>query len=373
MKVLYLFRSIAVWGGIERILVDKMNFLVDRYNVDVYLLTTDQGVHKIPYELSADVHYEDLNICFYKQYCHHGLRRLLTAKKMLRRYELLLADRLNKIKPDLIICTTSDHIDSIVKIKGTVPLIVESHSICARTIEDGKYWLQRKLYRKNYLHALSKVDVIVALTEGDAQEWGKYHSHVCVIPNFVHQHDDYFSHQESQIVIFVGRFDYQKRVQDAIRIWRLVGERHSDWALEIYGEGEMLEDIKNFASTSGNVITHQPIKNIFQVYCDSALLMMTSLYEPFGLVLPEAMSCGLPVVAFDCPYGPADIITDGVDGFLIKNRDIQVFADRVCQLIEDEELRRRMGQNGIASSQRYRADVIMPKWINLFKKVLSSQ
>ena len=100
---------------------------------------------------------------------------------------------------------------------------------------------------------------------------------------------------------------------------------------------------------------------------------MTSLFEPFGLVLPEAMSCGLSVVAFDCPYGPADIITDGVDGFLIKNRDIQGFADRVCQLIENEELRHQMGQNGIVSSQRYRADVIMPKWINLFENLLSCQ
>ena len=100
---------------------------------------------------------------------------------------------------------------------------------------------------------------------------------------------------------------------------------------------------------------------------------MTSLYEPFGLVLPEAMSCGLPVIAFDCPYGPSDIITDGVDGFLIKNRDIEMFADKVCQLIENEELRRRMGKNGIISSQRYRADVIMPKWISLFEELTSAQ
>ena len=100
---------------------------------------------------------------------------------------------------------------------------------------------------------------------------------------------------------------------------------------------------------------------------------MTSLYEPFGLVLPEAMSCGLPVVAFDCPYGPADIITDGVDGFLVKNRDIDAFVDKVCLLIENKDLRRQMGQNGIASSQRYRADIIMPKWIKLFKQLTSAQ
>ena len=81
------------------------------------------------------------------------------------------------------------------------------------------------------------------------------------------------------------------------------------------------------------------------------------------------MSCGLPVVSFDCPYGPADIIADGVDGFLIKNRNIQEFADRVCQLIEDKELRIQMGQAAIKSSQRYRADNIMPKWKELFENL----
>ena len=103
------------------------------------------------------------------------------------------------------------------------------------------------------------------------------------------------------------------------------------------------------------------------------MLLLTSLFEPFGLVLPEAMSCGLPVVSFDCPYGPADIITDGVDGFLIKNRDVQAFADRVCQLIEDKELRVRMGQAAIKSSQRYRADVIMPKWKELFERLCQKE
>ena len=96
------------------------------------------------------------------------------------------------------------------------------------------------------------------------------------------------------------------------------------------------------------------------------MLLLTSLYEPFGLVMPEAMSYGLPVVAFDCPYGPSDIITDGVDGFLIKDRSIEGFADRVCQLIEDEDLRRRMGAAGVQSSQRYSAENIMPMWKELF-------
>ena len=102
----------------------------------------------------------------------------------------------------------------------------------------------------------------------------------------------------------------------------------------------------------------------------SSILLMTSLYEPFGLVLPEAMSCGLPVVAFDCPYGPADIITDGVDGFLIEGRDINAYADKVCLLIENVELRKKMGQAAILSAKRYDKTYIMPQWESLFKELV---
>ena len=99
-----------------------------------------------------------------------------------------------------------------------------------------------------------------------------------------------------------------------------------------------------------NIVINQPTSFIFEEYLKSSLLLMTSRYEPFGLVLPEAMSCGLPVLAFNCPYGPVDIITDSQDGFLIKNRDINAFAEKVCLLIENLELRKTIGRAGVQSS-----------------------
>ena len=81
------------------------------------------------------------------------------------------------------------------------------------------------------------------------------------------------------------------------------------------------------------------------------------------------MSCGLPVVAFDCPYGPKDIITDGLDGFLIEHRSIVDFVDKVCLLIEDEEKRVKMGQAGVKTSSRYDAHKIMPLWKDLFERL----
>ena len=124
---------------------------------------------------------------------------------------------------------------------------------------------------------------------------------------------------------------------------------------------------------SANIHVFQPTANIMEVYREHSIFLLTSKYEPFGLVLPEAMSYGLPVVAFDCPYGPADIITDEVDGYLIEDRDVELFAQRVGQLISDYDLRVKMGKAGIASSKRYLASRIMPQWIQLFEQLTSSR
>lgn len=366
MRVVYIFRSIAQWGGIERILVDKMNYLSDVYGLDVFFLTYDQGSHPQTFKLSDNIRCEDLNICFHRQYRYRFLKRMFVLFNMRRKYKLLLSDRLCKICPDLIVTTTSDHLDIIIKVKGSVPLVVESHSICIRTINTYDNWVLRWIFRKLFLNCVSKADAVVALTESDADEWRKYHSNVVVIPNFVHSHKDCISELTSKNVLFVGRFDYQKRVQDAILIWKIVREKHPDYLLHIYGDGEMHDEVTYLASSVGGIVVHQPTNNIFNAYQECSILISTSLFEPFGLVIPEAMSCGLPVVAFDCNYGPSEFITDSINGYLVKDRDFQTFADKVCELIESEKLRFAMGHAALLSTTRFNVDSVMQMWLRFF-------
>lgn len=370
MKILYLFRSLAIWGGIERVLVEKMNYLSIEYGYEIHMITTDQCAHPFPYNVNNSVYLEDLNIGFYRQYNYHGLKRLVFLYKMIRQYESLLSDRLKKINPDIIVCTTSDRIGSIARIKGKIPMVVESHSICQPTINYGRNWLHRSI-RKFYLFkALSKVDAFVALTEGDAKEWRNYLPNVKIIPDVIMSNWKSVSSLSSKRVIFVGRFDYQKRVQDAIDIWRIVNKRHPDWILDIYGDGDMKDEIQKLVEDVEGICLHSPTKDIFGCYLNSSILIMTSIFEPFGLVLPEAMSCGVPVVAYNCPYGPSEIITDGVDGFLVEKKNKEKFVYRICQLIENRNLRIDMGAAAYISSQRYRAEYIMPQWKRLFKDII---
>ena len=373
MKILYVFRSLAVWGGIERVLVEKMNHLVSMYGYDVYMVTADQGNHPVPYQLDERVHLIDLNIRFHQQYQYPLPKRLWVARKLRKIYRFRLSNQISKIKPDVIVCTTTDDISSLVKLKGLIPLVVESHSICLRTIEFGKYWLQKKWYRFNYLRALSKVDVLVALTEGDAKEWRKYHPHVEVIPNIVHLNKGPISTWENKRVIWVGRFDYQKRPLEMVRIWEKIQPLFPNWQLDMYGEGEQRQELEDRVYSLGmNIVIHQPTEHIFDYYRESSILMSTSLFEPFGLVIPEAMSCGLPIVAYDCPYGPSDIITDGANGFLIKTGDTRCFAEKVGILIRDKNMRANFGANGTIYSKRYESNQIMPCWKQLFDHLVTN-
>ena len=375
MKIVYINDALAIWGGLERIVVDKVNELATRYGYEMYVITSNQGNHPIPYLLSKNVIHRDLNIQFHREYQYHGFRRFLKKVELKRLYVHRLRDVISQIKPDIIVCVRPEYVGAVVKVKGNVPLVFESHTsrFAHRFINADWYTRFMAFFNNRNVRSAS---CVVALTDGDANDWSGINSNICVIPNIVNVNDsNSFCDYNSKSIIFVGRFCAQKDIYSLLRIWQIVHMRHSDWALHIYGGyGEEQENhIQEIKKMNANVIVHKTTSDIFDRYKDSSFFLLTSRYEPFGLVMPEAMSCGLPVVAFDCPYGPADIITDGVDGFLVRNRDINEFADRVCQLIEDKELRMRMGQAAIKSAQRYRADIIMPKWKELFERLCQKE
>lgn len=135
----------------------------------------------------------------------------------------------------------------------------------------------------------------------------------------------------------------------------------------IYGEGKQRQALQSVISSQNmNIHLHEPTSQIFEAYRHSSILVVTSLYEPFGLVIPEAMSCGLPVVSFDSPYGPSSIISNGKDGFLVEYDDIVSFIKRLEQLMDDVPLRLQMGVCAVESSKRFSAQQIMQKWKDIF-------
>ena len=371
MRILYVTDALAIWGGLERVLVEKANYLATHNGNEVFILTISQGEHPFPFPLDNMVTHADLNIPFYTQYQYSGIRRLLSLRRLHRDCRKGIRQQLNYINPDVILCPRIEFVKDICKVKGYTPLVFESHS-SFWTSRFERAGLLRRLHTWWMNQSAKQAQAVVTLTEGDAAAWRKVNNHVFVIPDVVHLNEkDVYSNVDAKSAVFVGRLSRQKNIGCLLSIWQLVRQRHPDWQLHVYGEkGDIEEPLWQQLHEEGNGVTvHSPTTEILNVYQQHAMLLLTSRYEPFGMVLPEAMSCGLPVIAFDCPYGPADIITDDMDGFLVKDWDIMSFADKVCLLMENQDLRQQMGQAAIRSSQRYRSDRIMSVWQELFESL----
>lgn len=370
MRIVFLYNSLAQFGGVERVISDKMNYLV-KNGYDIYMLTTDQGQHKPPYKLDSQIVFHDLGIRFHTQYRHKGLMRLWAAIKLELKYRKKLKEFFRNIQPDIIVGLSPMDLHAVIRHKGNIPLIVESHLMCDSTKFNEKTSFFIKLHRNYIRKAYCQADVLVALTEGDAKDWRKHTQNVIVIPNIVHlNNNNTYSNLNNRSVIFVGRLTTSKGIPYLLSIWEIVQQRHPDWSLNIYGEGPDINMLNNYIHNHHTkIIIHQPSSNIMACYKDSSILVMTSYFESFGLVLPEAMSCGLPVIAFDCPYGPHDIIEDGVNGYLIECYNIEKFANSLSRLIEDYDTRVKMGKEAIRSSQRYKVETIMPQWETLYSDI----
>ena len=370
MRIVYVTDAFAVWGGMERVLADKMNVLAGQYGWGVTLFTANQGEHPLTYELHPNVKHIDLGVRLHQEYQFRGFSKLLMRRELKQILKNRIKRAIENLKPDVIVCVKLDFVPVLVDLKGDIPLIVESHTLCHSEKMD-EVGMLRRLYIWSLKRSIRKANAVVALTEGDANDWKAYNDNVYVIPNVVNLNDSgSYASFEQKSVVYVGRFSKQKDIDSLLRIWTIVHHQYPDWRLDIYGEGELKEHyLSEILKMNANIHVFNPIANIMEVYRKHSILLLTSHYEPFGLVLPEAMSCGLPVVAFDCPYGPSCIITDCVDGFLIKERNVETFAQRVCQLIENYDLRVNMGHAGNLSSKRYSSEAIIPKWVSLFRQL----
>lgn len=379
MRIVYIYDTIAIIGGIERIFVDKMNYLAEKSHHEVYLLTSSQGNHPVSFPLSKQVKHIDLAINFHSQYRYSYPKRFWLRIKMNSLFRRRVQETIDKIDPDFIISTTVWKPSVVCKLKGRAKKIIESH--CARAytpiplthtmgfVKDKlNEWAAYRQFKVIEKHC----DAIVALTQADAKAWKKA-IHVYTIPNFTNYILPRSSKCEFPRVIAVGRLVAQKGFDNLISAWKIVNKQFPEWKLDIFGEGIYRERLnKQIADNhlTTTITIHPFSRNILQEYVNSSILALSSNYEGFGLVLIEAMGCGLPCVSFDCPQGPSEIIKDKEDGFLIKSGDIEGFAKAICYLIENEEERKLFGSRARKNVKRYSPEMIMPQWEQLFNTLL---
>lgn len=362
MKLLYITNAINGSGGLERVLSVKASYLAEKLGYEVHILTLNNGHTAAFYGFSNRISFHDIPV---------GGNPVSYA----RSYFSGIKDTVIDVNPDIIIvCDDGLKAFFLPTLLGkSIPIIYERH--VSKNIEIGKgFGIWKLIFVKmkmKLMDALAPTFTrFVILTNGNAKEWKS--KNVQIIPNPLPFYPNERAELINKKVIAVGKQSYQKGYDRLLQSWKKVNARHPDWMLEIYGKFDASQKLESIAKSLGieyAVRFYEPQYAIEEHYLDSSVYVMSSRFEGFGMVLIEAMACGVPCVSFDCPHGPGDIINDNRDGFLVKNGDTDVLADKLNQLIEDENLRTLMGKNAKENAKRFLPDNIMKQWDELFKSV----
>ena len=233
----------------------------------------------------------------------------------------------------------------------------------------GIYKLLARYFRRKQVSLAKKLKALVLLTPQDEQDWHGV-TKTYVIPNFIPSYPNSSAPLDNKRIIVVGRYNPAKGYEYLIQAWKTIHHKHPDWIVDIFGSGEMHDDVKRWIEDNGfsdSMLMNEPTDRIMEEYNRSSICVISSRYEGFPMVIMEAMACGVPCVAFDCPFGPRNIIKDGEDGILVEYLNSEALADSVCALIENVEMRKKMGMAARFNIRRFSSDEVMKKWKILFK------
>lgn len=376
MKIIYCTHSTYNPGGMERVLLNKVTYLSALPEWEVSLVTTDQHQRPSFYPFPEKVRMTDLEIN-YSDDNDKGIWKKITSYLCKRKeHKRKLTALLLKEKPDIVVSLYPSESSFIPDIKDGSKKVLELHFNKFFRIQYGRKGIIGLIDRwrtRQDERIVRRFDKFVVLTNEDKGYWGGL-PNIEVIPNAAIHVSKNYSEVKNKRVIAVGRLDYQKGFDRLIQAWKLVQHtgRFSDWKLDIFGQGEWREMLQQMIDKQGlqnTVKINPPTNAILNEYVHSSLLVMSSNYEGFGMVLVEAMSCGVPVISFDCKCGPKDIIQPGINGLLVPNGDIQALADAMMKVMEDEAYRKMLSLNARKVVDTYSEQAVMSQWILLFTSI----
>ncbi|WP_067931707.1 glycosyltransferase family 4 protein [Alicyclobacillus kakegawensis] len=221
-----------------------------------------------------------------------------------------------------------------------------------------------------------RLDHLITLTDDDTATYRRLFDgtglDVRKITNSAPQVSCPQSSLDQKAVIAAGRLVPQKGFDLLIEAFARVIERFPDWRLKIYGYGRDKNALQKLILDKhlyNHVFLMGPSRDMQQELAQASIYALSSRFEGFGMVLVEAMQCGVPIVSFDCPKGPAEIVTHGEDGWLVENGNVERFAEALMDLMGDDEKRRRFGQNAMRNVQRFDIQQIGRQWLDLLEDI----
>lgn len=368
-------------GGVERVLTLKANYFAEHYGHDITIILTEGRDKPLFYPLSEKVHVVNLDINFEELWGCSFVRKVFLYLKKQREFRRKLKAELMSIRPDITVSLLRREINFITSIHDGSRKVGEMHINRAnyRNFEANDTNLFKRLFSHLWMNSLvrklRRLDLFVVLTDEDRMSWTELNN-VITIPDPMSFSPTRVSRQEHKRVIAVGRYVYQKGFDLLLEAWSMVEKERPDWQLAIYGMGERApyeELVTRLGIDKTRCHLNGSTDNIEKEYSESSLFVLSSRFEGFGMVIVEAMSCGLPVVSFACPCGPRDIVSNGVDGLLVDNGDVKELAEAILRLTGDDDKRRLMGEKARTNARRFDMDVIAGKWLEVFKTTMNSK
>lgn len=372
MTLVYLIAGTFNAGGMERVLANKVNWLV-AHGYDVSVVTTDQRGRAPYFELDKRIATHDLGI-------NYDADNGRLWSKLLRfpirqwRHKRRLGALLQELKPDITVCMFNNDVNFVHGMKDGSRKVLEVHFSKNKKLQYGRQGLWATVDRwrtQSEEQLVDKYDHFVVLTHEDCELWGNK-KNITVIPNartFVPTRRSALTEKR---VVAIGRYDRQKGFDTLLNIWHQLRDRLHGWTLDIVGDGPQRDELTRQAEQlqlTDSVRLLKPTDDIESIYLGASILAMTSRYEGLPMVLLEAQACGLPMVAFACQCGPRDVIHDGEDGFLVPTEDVSLFATCLLKLMTDEGLRMSMGEKAAAHSEAFSEERVMGQWERLFSEI----
>jgi len=379
-KIVFCTPAIYSVGGVERVVSYKASYFVEQMGYDVTIIVTEGHGRTCYFSLSDQVKVINFELGFEELWRASFIKKVFLYLSKQRQYKKLLTAELMRIRPDFTISTLRREINFLTDIQDGSKKIGELHVNRAnyRNFEandsNGIKRLFAKFWMMSLVKKLKRLDQFVVMTDKSKASWPEL-SNVSVIPDPITievKSEEVKSEKCSKRVVTIGRYAYQKGYDLLLQAWAEVEKHYPEWTLDIYGQGNQIDYRQTM--TDLGIDAHRchlngSVEDVVKVYMDSSIFVLSSRFEGFGLVLVEAMTCGLPVVSFDCQAGPDEIITDGVDGLLVPSGDVHALAENLMALMADDELRKRLGQQARQTAKRYEMATIASQWTTLFEKV----
>lgn len=364
MRIVYTCQHICIHGGLERIIVEKANAMVQAGH-DVCLIVNNPPGQKPAYDIDPAIQLYDIAL--------PAPKSILGSVQFKVKQNLRVRRVMRQFHPDIVVVVPTWLTLSMLFAPGR--LVMESHSS-----RDYMFSSEKRQSYKRLKVALAerRAACVVTLTQTAAAQWPRAKK-VTSIPNFTEIKPFSAYDADSRHIIAAARISPEKGFDLLTDAWSIVIRKHPDWHLDIYGDcpsgSNALQCLLNRINKDDlrqNVHYKGVCRDMSQAYAGHSIYALSSRYEGFGLVLIEAMTCGLPCVSFDCPDGPHEIINNGCDGFLVPYCGLTdagrsaAFAEALCSMIEDRNMRTRMSKEAILKAGNFSRNIIMNQWLMLF-------